>query len=103
MLGFDVNSTASQDTSDSANTSSSDNEDIEKDTLLEMVDARDLVSFGMIPEFVGRLPIVCSVRSMDETALLAVLTKPRNALVQQYTLLFEKDGVSRERETQRQW
>lgn len=93
MLGFGVQEIRSDDKALPIS-SISENEDIEKDRLFELVTPRDLMEFGMIPEFVGRLPIICSVRSMDEAALYSVLTKPHSALVHQYTLLFEKDGVS---------
>jgi endopeptidase Clp ATP-binding regulatory subunit (clpX) len=53
----------------------------------------DLLKFGMIPEFVGRLPVITSVRNLDGEALIRILTEPRNALVRQYRRLFELDGV----------
>lgn len=53
----------------------------------------DLVKFGLIPEFIGRLPVVATVRDLDEAALVRVLTEPRNSLVKQYRRLFELDGV----------
>jgi ATP-dependent Clp protease ATP-binding subunit ClpX len=56
----------------------------------------DLLKFGMIPEFVGRLPVITSVRSLDREALVRILTEPRNALVKQYRRLFELDGVELE-------
>jgi ATP-dependent Clp protease ATP-binding subunit ClpX len=56
----------------------------------------DLLKFGMIPEFVGRLPIVTSVHNLDREALISILTEPRNALVKQYHRLFELDGVDLE-------
>ncbi len=56
----------------------------------------DLLKFGMIPEFVGRLPVFTSVNSLDAEALVQVLTKPKNALVRQYERLFELDGVELE-------
>ncbi|MCP3803969.1 ATP-dependent Clp protease ATP-binding subunit ClpX [Allokutzneria sp. A3M-2-11 16] len=58
--------------------------------------ARDLVEFGLIPEFVGRLPVITSVRPMDRMTLTRVLTEPRNALVRQYQKLFRYDGVELE-------
>jgi ATP-dependent Clp protease ATP-binding subunit ClpX len=61
------------------------------DTLPE-----DLIKFGLIPEFIGRLPIVASVTSLDKDALVKILTEPRNALVKQYRKLFEMDGVELE-------
>ena len=56
----------------------------------------DLLKFGMIPEFIGRLPVFTSVSKLDRTALVAVLTEPKNALVKQYQRLFNLDGVELE-------
>ena len=56
----------------------------------------DLLKFGMIPEFVGRLPVITSVRHLDAEALVRILTEPKNALVKQYQRLFELDGVELE-------
>jgi ATP-dependent Clp protease ATP-binding subunit ClpX len=56
----------------------------------------DLLKFGMIPEFVGRLPVITSVHNLDREALIQILTEPRNALVRQYRRLFELDGVDLE-------
>jgi ATP-dependent Clp protease ATP-binding subunit ClpX len=56
----------------------------------------DLLKFGMIPEFIGRLPVFTSVSSLDKDALVRVLTEPKNALVRQYKRLFELDGVQLE-------
>jgi len=56
----------------------------------------DLLKFGMIPEFVGRLPVITSVHNLDRDALIQILTEPRNALVKQYRRLFELDGVDLE-------
>jgi ATP-dependent Clp protease ATP-binding subunit ClpX len=56
----------------------------------------DLLKFGMIPEFVGRLPVITSVHNLDRAALIRILTEPRNALVRQYHRLFELDGVELE-------
>ena len=62
--------------------------------LLAMVEPDDLLKFGLIPEFVGRLPVVTSLEELDEPALVEILTRPRNALVKQYKKLLEMDGVS---------
>ncbi|MBA0049831.1 ATP-dependent Clp protease ATP-binding subunit ClpX [Streptomyces sp. AJS327] len=59
----------------------------------EEVMPEDLVKFGMIPEFIGRLPVLTSVHNLDREALLQILMEPRNALVKQYQRLFELDGV----------
>ncbi|GAA2419915.1 hypothetical protein GCM10010404_92910 [Nonomuraea africana] len=56
----------------------------------------DLLAFGLIPEFVGRLPVVTTVQPMDAAALRRILTEPRNALIKQYQRLFELDGVELE-------
>jgi ATP-dependent Clp protease ATP-binding subunit ClpX len=56
----------------------------------------DLLKFGMIPEFIGRLPVISSVRHLDREALIRILTEPRNALVKQYDRLFDLDGVELE-------
>ncbi|KAM9352258.1 ATP-dependent clpX-like chaperone, mitochondrial isoform 2-T2 [Symphorus nematophorus] len=63
----------------------------EKDRLLRHVEARDLIEFGMIPEFVGRLPVVVPLHSLDEETLVRILTEPRNAVVPQYQALFSMD------------
>jgi ATP-dependent Clp protease ATP-binding subunit ClpX len=62
--------------------------------LLGLVEPEDLLKFGMIPEFVGRLPVVTALEELDETSLVEILTRPRNALVKQYRKLMEMDGVS---------
>ena len=61
--------------------------------LLGQVQAEDLLRFGLIPEFVGRLPVVASLAQLDEAALIEILTKPKNALIKQYQKLFEFEGV----------
>jgi ATP-dependent Clp protease ATP-binding subunit ClpX len=60
----------------------------------------DLLKFGMIPEFIGRLPIITSVENLDRAALMQILTEPKNALVKQYQKLFELDGVELEMNTE---
>ncbi len=62
--------------------------------LLALVEPDDLLKFGMIPEFVGRLPVVTSLEELDEASLIDILTKPKNALVKQYKRLLEMDGVN---------
>ena len=64
--------------------------------LLRQVLPEDFVKFGMIPEFIGRVPVVVSLDSLDEHALVRILTEPRNSLVNQYRKLFEMDGVKLE-------
>ena len=56
----------------------------------------DLIKFGLIPEFIGRLPVVASVTNLDKESLVKILSEPKNALVKQYTRLFEMDGVELE-------
>ncbi len=67
--------------------------DTKKSEILALVEPDDLNKYGMIPEIVGRLPLFCALEELDETALLSILTEPRNALVKQYIRLFEIDGV----------
>ena len=62
--------------------------------LLKMVETEDLIKFGMIPEFVGRLPVVASLQELDEQALIQILTQPRNAIIKQFQKLFEIEGVN---------
>lgn len=64
--------------------------------LLHSVITEDLIEFGMIPEFVGRLPVVCAVDPLDHESLVAILTEPKNALVRQYKGMFGLDGVELE-------
>lgn len=61
--------------------------------ILAMVEPEDLLKFGLIPEFVGRLPVIASLHELDENALIDILTKPKNAIVRQYQRLFELEGV----------
>ncbi len=62
--------------------------------LLKHVEPEDLLKFGMIPEFIGRLPIVTALEELDESALMDILSQPKNALVKQYRKLFDLDGVA---------
>ncbi len=62
--------------------------------LLRLVEPEDLLKFGMIPEFVGRLPVVTALDELDEQALVDILVKPRNALTKQYKKLLDMDGVA---------
>ena len=72
----------------------SDEKDIGE--VLGKVLPEDLLKYGLIPEFVGRLPVITSVDNLDEDALVDILTKPKNALVRQYQRFFEFDGVELE-------
>ena len=68
----------------------------ETDDIFAKVMPEDLMKFGLIPEFIGRLPVITSVRPLDRDALMQILTEPRNALVRQYAKLFELDNVELE-------
>ncbi|WPF80215.1 ATP-dependent protease ATP-binding subunit ClpX [Bacillus velezensis] len=70
--------------------------DLEKEELLSKVLPEDLLRFGLIPEFIGRLPVIASLEQLDETALVEILTKPKNALVKQYQKMLELDDVELE-------
>jgi ATP-dependent Clp protease ATP-binding subunit ClpX len=61
--------------------------------ILKEVEPEDLLKFGLIPEFIGRLPVIATLGDLDEGALVDILTKPKNALVKQYQRLFEMEGV----------
>jgi ATP-dependent Clp protease ATP-binding subunit ClpX len=75
----------------SANVRSQDNR---KDfgALLRGVEPEDLVKYGLIPEFVGRLPVVSTLEELDESALIQILTEPKNALIKQYQKMFNMEG-----------
>jgi len=62
--------------------------------ILRDLEPEDLLKFGLIPEFVGRLPVIATLEDLDEAALMEILTKPKNALVKQYQRLFEMESVS---------
>jgi len=64
--------------------------------LFEQILPEDLMKYGLIPEFVGRVPVIATLHSLDEAALIDILTKPKNALTKQFTKLFEMDGVELE-------
>jgi ATP-dependent Clp protease ATP-binding subunit ClpX len=70
--------------------------DRENSDVFGQVMPEDLIKFGLIPEFIGRLPVITSVRPLDREALVEILTEPRNALVRQYAKLFELDNVELE-------
>ena len=67
--------------------------DVDTVNVFKDVLPEDLVKFGLIPEFIGRLPVVATVTNLDRTSLVRVLTEPKNSLVRQYEKLFEMDGV----------
>ena len=62
-------------------------------TILREVEPEDLLKFGLIPEFIGRLPVIATLEDLDEKALTEILTKPKNALTKQYGRLFDMEGV----------
>lgn len=92
-LGKGRRAAAAADLANLGSESNSEQEMEEKDRLLRHVEARDLIEFGMIPEFVGRLPVVVPLHSLDEKTLVRILTEPRNAVIPQYQALFSMDKV----------
>jgi ATP-dependent Clp protease ATP-binding subunit ClpX len=60
---------------------------------LKGLETEDLIKYGLIPEFVGRLPVIATLEELDKPALMAILTEPKNSLVKQYRKLFEMEGV----------
>jgi ATP-dependent Clp protease ATP-binding subunit ClpX len=76
----------------SAQVKSSD-KDVNVGEILYDVEPEDLIKFGLIPEFVGRLPVVATLEELDEDALVSILTEPKNALTKQYAKLFEMEGT----------
>jgi ATP-dependent Clp protease ATP-binding subunit ClpX len=74
------------------------NENIESE-ILKNVEPEDLIKYGLIPEFVGRLPIISILKNLDENALIDILTKPKNALIKQYIKLFSFENVELEFDT----
>jgi ATP-dependent Clp protease ATP-binding subunit ClpX len=73
---------------------SRDRERIDKTNLLQYISPQDLRSYGLIPEIIGRLPVLTYLHSLDRKALRDILTEPKNALVKQYLKLFKMDGIS---------
>ncbi|MHC5056154.1 MAG: ATP-dependent Clp protease ATP-binding subunit ClpX [Planctomycetota bacterium] len=65
----------------------------DKSKLLDMVETKDLHRYGLIPEFIGRIPVLCALHPLDEEALVRILLEPKNALVRQYQKLFELEGA----------
>ena len=68
----------------------------QKDNIFKKVAPKDLVKFGMVPEFIGRLPVISVLEELDENSLVRILTEPKNALIKQYKKLFEYDNVELE-------
>ena len=67
---------------------------IDKENLLQYIAPQDLKSFGLIPELIGRMPVVTHLNPLDRVALKLILTEPKNALTKQYQKLFDMDGIS---------
>lgn len=67
--------------------------DKDRDTILRYVEPDDLIKYGLIPELVGRLPLICTLHSLSRDVLLEILTKPRNALIKQYEYYFDLENV----------
>ena len=61
--------------------------------MLQEVEPEDLIKFGLIPELIGRLPVLAALKELDEEALVQILTEPKNALVKQYKYLFDMEGA----------
>ncbi|GAA4357310.1 ATP-dependent Clp protease ATP-binding subunit ClpX [Kangiella marina] len=72
------------------------NDSVKVGEMLQKVEPDDLVKFGLIPEFIGRLPILTTLKELDETALVRILTEPKNALTKQYSKLFSLENVELE-------
>ena len=68
-------------------------ENIDTANAFKDIQAQDLIKYGMIPEFVGRLPIVATLNSLDESALVKILVEPKNAITKQYVQMFKMDGI----------
>jgi len=64
-----------------------------KDDLLKLVEPEDIIKFGLIPELVGRLPVLATLQPLDRDALVAILTQPKNAVTKQFAKLFEMDDI----------
>ncbi|MAZ54548.1 MAG: ATP-dependent Clp protease ATP-binding subunit ClpX [Flavobacteriales bacterium] len=69
-------------------------ENVDKDNLLQYVSPQDLKGYGLIPELIGRLPVLTHLKSLDKDALRQILTEPKNSLTKQYVKLFEMDGIT---------
>ena len=74
----------------------SNKQKVDKENLLQYVEAQDLRSYGLIPEIIGRLPVITNLDHLDRDALKRILTEPKNALMKQYEKMFELDGIKLE-------
>jgi len=70
--------------------------ELSDDEILSLVEPEDLLKYGMIPEFIGRIPVIATLSSLSKTQLIEILTKPKNALVKQYQHIFELEGIKLE-------
>lgn len=70
------------------------NENIDKDNLLQYIIPKDIKDYGLIPEIIGRLPVLSHMEPLDKATLRAILTEPKNALIKQYEKLFAMDDVN---------
>lgn len=100
VIGFGSPSESGQSSSASSSPNSisqsdpsASSEDEHRDELLSKVESRDLMSYGMIPEFVGRFPVTVSLSSLSRDSLVDILTEPKDALLSQYQHLFSMDKV----------
>ena len=75
------------------NTTINDVKDYKKEELFQFVEPKDLIKYGLIPEFIGRLPIATSVNELDKEALIEILTKPKNAITKQFAKMFQLDDI----------
>ncbi len=71
-----------------------DRDETDRTKLFDLAEARDLHRFGLIPEFIGRIPVLCALHPLDEKALVRILTEPKNALVKQYKKFFDLEGAT---------
>ena len=71
-----------------------DEQEHQRSNLLEFINAQDLKSFGLIPELLGRLPVVTHLNPLDAETLRSILTEPKNSLIKQFTRLFEMEGIA---------
>ncbi len=69
-------------------------EEKDKNIFIKDIQPNDLIKFGLIPEFVGRLPVVVGLEELDENALIKILTEPKNSIIKQYNLMFKIDGIN---------
>ena len=81
-------------------TASINQNEIDKGNLLQYVSPQDLKSFGLIPELIGRLPVLTYLKPLDRATLRAILTEPKNALIKQYVHLFKMEGTRLEFENE---